>query len=74
MKTETWLKKEEDLDHFLTMKYVNKIQEDTKWESDKLVVDVDEFTGNMQWMGIEDGPILDRLNWPPSGKGLTGFS
>jgi hypothetical protein len=72
--TETRLKKEKDLDKFLTMRYVNKIQEETKRTSDALIVDVDEFTSNMQRMGIEDGPVLERLNRPPSGRGLAGFS
>jgi len=25
-------------------------------------------------MGIEDGANLEWLNWPPSGRGLSGFS
>lgn len=71
-KTALRLRKEWELDQFLTMRHIQK-QSKAKEASD-LVVDVNEFTSNMQRMGIEDGPVLERLNWPPSGRGLTGFS
>jgi hypothetical protein len=58
----------------LTNRHINAIKESTNKEAEDLVVNVIDFTSNMQRLGIEDGANLDRLNRPPSGKGLVGFS
>ncbi len=69
------LKKEQDLDEFLTNRYINKIKQSTSKEAESIVTSVVDFTQNMQRLGIEDGPNLDALNSKaqPS-KGLQGFS
>ena len=55
------LKKEQDLDEFLTNRYINKIKQQTQKEAESIVTSVVDFTQNMQRLGIEDGPNLDAL-------------
>lgn len=67
--------KDEDLDKFLTMRYVNKLkqkQEDAAIEVEK---GVDEFIEIMQRQGIEDGPNLEAPDRPQSNVSTrSGFN
>jgi len=43
----------------LTNRHINAIKESTNKEAEDLVVNVIDFTSNMQRLGIEDGANLD---------------
>lgn len=71
------IQKDEDLDKFLTKRYVDKKIKRQEEAATEVENGVDEFVENMQRQGIEDGPNLASFDRPSSTKSnrpLKGFS